>query len=53
LARGYSIVRTAEQTEKKHRIISETTDTFVGDQINILLNKGQIDCTVTQLIEED
>ena len=52
LARGYSIVRKVEQSGRNYRVISKANDTFVGDKINILLHKGQIDCTVNTLRED-
>ena len=46
LARGYSIVRKKEEKNGPYRIITNSNDTCTGDQINILLHEGQLDCTV-------
>jgi exodeoxyribonuclease VII large subunit len=52
LARGYSIVRKVVQSGENYCVISKTTDTCIGDRINILLHEGQIDCTVNTLRED-
>lgn len=46
LGRGYSIVRRIDQRREEYRIISDSADTEPGDELNILLNKGEIDCVV-------
>lgn len=46
LGRGYSIVRKLDSKKKDYTIISNSAETEPGEELNILLNKGEIDCIV-------
>ncbi len=46
LERGYSVVRKFDVDKKSYRVISRSGDTKVGDELNIMLHKGQLDCVV-------
>jgi len=46
LGRGYSIVRKFDKTEESYRLISDSSRTSAGDELNILLHKGEINCVV-------
>ncbi|MGW8193425.1 MAG: exodeoxyribonuclease VII large subunit [Desulforhopalus sp.] len=46
LGRGYSIVRKFEPAGRGYQVISDATKTAAGDELNILLHKGEIDCVV-------
>ncbi len=46
LARGYSIVRKFDAEEDSYRIITSADETNAGDEVNILLHKGQLNCIV-------
>jgi exodeoxyribonuclease VII large subunit len=46
LGRGYSIVRKLNTEDKSYQVITRSADTTVGDELNILLHEGQLDCIV-------
>jgi exodeoxyribonuclease VII large subunit len=46
LGRGYSIVRKLDKKDKSYRVITSSAAVTVGDEINILLHEGQLDCIV-------
>jgi exodeoxyribonuclease VII large subunit len=46
LERGYSVVRKFDAEQKSYRVISRTGDTMIGDELNIMLHEGQLDCVV-------
>lgn len=46
LGRGYSIVRKFDRKKMDYRVISNSAETEPGDELNILLNRGEIDCVV-------
>ncbi|MFH0782450.1 MAG: exodeoxyribonuclease VII large subunit [Pseudomonadota bacterium] len=48
LARGYAIVRKKQQKEASWRAVSRGKDAQVGEELNILLQEGQLDCVVTR-----
>lgn len=48
LGRGYSIVRKFNTEDKSYRIISRSEEVAAGDQVNVLLSKGQLDCIVKE-----
>ncbi len=49
LARGYSIVTKLNTFNQNKEIISNALDTTKGDNLEILLHKGVIQCTVTKV----
>jgi len=49
LARGYSIVTKLNSTNQNKEIISNASQTTTGDNLEILLHKGIIQCTVTKV----
>lgn len=51
LGRGYSIVRKLDKKEMDYRVISSSAETEPGDELNILLNRGEIDCVVKKTRE--
>lgn len=48
LGRGYSIVRKFDEKKQSYQVITKSIDTNVGDELNVLLHKGQLDCVVKQ-----
>lgn len=46
LGRGYSVVRKYNKEDSSYRVITKSGDTLVGDELNILLHEGQLDCVV-------
>jgi exodeoxyribonuclease VII large subunit len=46
LGRGYSIVRKYDDHSQSYRIVTKAADAPVGEEINILLHQGQLDCIV-------
>jgi len=48
LGRGYSIVRKFNAADNSYQVITRSIDTNVGDEINILLHQGRLDCIVKQ-----
>ncbi len=46
LGRGYSIVRKFNTEDKSYQVITRSAETKVGDELNILLHEGQLDCIV-------
>lgn len=46
LGRGYSIVRKFDPTEGGYQVITDSATTKKGEELNILLHKGEIDCVV-------
>jgi len=46
LGRGYSIVRKPCEKDESYRVITRSSDTCAGEEINILLHEGQLDCIV-------
>ncbi len=48
LARGYAIVRGKQREDAAWRVISRGKDAQVGEELNILLQEGQLDCVVTR-----
>lgn len=49
LGRGYSIVRKLNTETKSYRIITSSNEVTSGDEINILLKEGQLDCAVKKV----
>ncbi|MGB3212010.1 MAG: exodeoxyribonuclease VII large subunit [Desulforhopalus sp.] len=49
LGRGYSIVRKHNSRDESFQVITRSTDTSIGDEINILLHEGQLDCVVKEI----
>jgi len=49
LARGYSIVTKLNTLNQKKEIISNASDTTKGDNLEILLHRGVIQCTVSKV----
>lgn len=49
LGRGYSIVRKFSAEDKLYQVITRSDETNVGDEVNILLHEGQLDCIVKQI----
>ncbi len=47
LGRGYSIVRKFNPDDS-YQIITRAADTAVGDELNIMLREGQLDCIVNK-----
>lgn len=52
LGRGYSIVRKYNKETDTYQVITSSTQTISGDELNILLSKGQLDCIVRATREE-
>jgi exodeoxyribonuclease VII large subunit len=50
LGRGYSIVRKLDSRDKSYKIITSSDEVREGDDVNILLHKGQLDCVVKQSV---
>jgi exodeoxyribonuclease VII large subunit len=48
LGRGYSIVRKFNIMDGTYQVITRSADTSVGEELNILLHKGQLNCLVKQ-----
>ncbi len=48
LARGYAIVRKKHHEDQGWRIVSRARDAKVGEELNVLLQDGQLDCVVTR-----
>lgn len=48
LGRGYSIVRKFKTEDKSYQIITRSEEVAVGDEVNVLLSKGQLDCIVRE-----
>ncbi len=48
LGRGYSIVRKFNTEEQSYRIITRSEEVAAGDEVNVLLSKGQLDCIVSE-----
>ena len=48
LSRGYSVVRKVKEEYGGHKVLTKSGDVSVGEEVNILLHEGQIDCTVTK-----
>jgi exonuclease VII large subunit len=48
LGRGYSIVRKFNAEDNTYQIITRSEEVAVGDEVNVLLSKGQLDCIVNQ-----
>jgi exonuclease VII large subunit len=48
LGRGYSIVRKYNKDDKSYQVVTRSADTTVGDELNILLHEGQLDCIVKE-----
>ena len=46
LGRGYSIVRKLNKDDGLYKVITRSADTTIGDEVNILLHEGQLDCIV-------
>ncbi len=49
LARGYSIVTRLTTFDRKKEILSDASKTTEGDNLEILLHKGVVQCTVTRI----
>lgn len=49
LGRGYSIVRKFNEGQETYSVISQAEDTKVGEELNILLSKGELDCVVKKI----
>ena len=48
LARGYAIVRKKQTEDSTWRVVSRASDARVGEELNVLLQEGQLDCVVTR-----
>ncbi|MGB3221781.1 MAG: exodeoxyribonuclease VII large subunit [Desulforhopalus sp.] len=48
LGRGYSIVRKFKTEDKSYQIITRSEEVAIGDEVNVLLSKGQLDCIVSK-----
>jgi exonuclease VII large subunit len=48
LGRGYSIVRKYNEDDESYHILTRAADTTAGDELNILLHEGQLDCIVKE-----
>ena len=48
LGRGYSIVRKFNKEDGLYQVITRAADASIGDELNILLHEGQLDCIVTE-----
>lgn len=46
LGRGYSIVRKFNTKDESYQVITRSADTHPGEEINILLQEGELDCIV-------
>lgn len=46
LGRGYSITRKFSTEGQSYQVVMGTDDVEVGEQVNILLNKGELECEV-------
>ena len=49
LARGYAIVRKKQPVSFGRQLISRAKDTHIGEELNVLLEEGQLDCIVTRI----
>ncbi len=49
LGRGYSIVRKLNKEDDSYRILTRSVDTTAGDEVNILLHEGQLECIVKEV----
>ena len=47
LARGYAIARKKNPEDGSYRVIDRARDATVGDQLQVLLHEGQLQCLVT------
>jgi exodeoxyribonuclease VII large subunit len=47
LARGYAIARTKNPEDGSYRVLRRARDAAVGDQLQVLLHEGQLQCLVT------
>lgn len=50
LGRGYSIVRKIEKKDGNLRVITRSKDIQIGEDVNIMMHEGQLDCTVKKVI---
>ncbi len=50
LARGYAVVRNKQPEDASWHVVSRASDTSVGEELNIVLQEGQLDCLVTNII---
>jgi len=48
LARGYSIVRKYNAADESYQVITTSSSARKGEEINILLHEGQLDCVVKE-----
>ncbi len=48
LARGYAIVRKKQPDSTTWLVVSRAKDAQVGEELNVLLQDGQVDCVVTK-----
>lgn len=51
LARGYAIIRKQKPGDTTWKVVSRARDTHVGEELNVLLQEGQVDCVVTRRSE--
>jgi exodeoxyribonuclease VII large subunit len=49
LGRGYSITRKFDADKERYQVITESGQTAVGDRINVLLHRGELECEVSQV----
>jgi exodeoxyribonuclease VII large subunit len=47
LARGYAIVRKKVSGEEEYQVVAKAADADLGEELNILLQEGQLWCSVT------
>ncbi|MBU1567532.1 MAG: exodeoxyribonuclease VII large subunit, partial [Proteobacteria bacterium] len=48
LARGYAIVRKKQPGRVDWTVVSRASDARIGEELNVLLREGQLDCVVTR-----
>jgi len=48
LSRGYSIVRKIEKKDGSLSVLTKAKNVEVGEEVNILMHQGQLDCIVTK-----
>lgn len=46
LERGYSITRKVSETNDGYQVITDTDQAEIGDRVNILLHRGELECEV-------
>jgi exodeoxyribonuclease VII large subunit len=49
LARGYAIARREDRGEGSYKVLRRSVETTVGEDINVLLSEGELNCRVTEI----